>query len=95
MHESREQKRDKRRRRLGQVEGADRRVVDVAKQEVVDGSVPVARVLVPRDAVPPVTVEAAVGEAGEFGENIEDAFLIVIVSTCALYVGECRGDLPR
>lgn len=43
----------------------------MAQQEGVHGPVPVARVLVPRCAVPPVGVEAAVGEEGEFGQHIE------------------------
>ena len=46
-------------------------MVDVAEEEVVDGPVPVARVLVPADGVPPVAVEAAVGEAGELREHVE------------------------
>lgn len=49
-------------------------MVDVAQEEVMDGPVPVARELVPGDRVPPVGVEAAVGEEGEFGEDVEDAF---------------------
>lgn len=49
----------------------NRRVVDVPKQESVHGAVPVARILVPRDRVPPLGVESAVGEVGEFGEDIE------------------------
>lgn len=49
-------------------------MVDVSEEEVVHGTVPVASVLVPRYAVPPVAVEASVREAGEFGEDVEDAF---------------------
>lgn len=36
--------------------------------------VPVARKLVPGYGVPPVRVEAAVCEVGDFGEEVEDAF---------------------
>ena len=71
MHKRRQQEGDKGGFELAEAQGRDGRVVDVAEQEVVDGAVPVARVLVPRDAVPPVAVEAAVGEEGEFGEDVE------------------------
>lgn len=49
-------------------------MVDVAEEEVVDWTVPVACELVPGDGVPPVGVEAAVGEEGELREDVEDAF---------------------
>lgn len=49
-------------------------MVDVPQEEVVHWAVPVACELVPGDGVPPVGVEAAVGEVGEFGEDVEDAF---------------------
>ena len=45
----------------------------MAKQEVMHGPVPVARVLVPGHTIPPVAVEAAVREAREFGEHVEHA----------------------
>nr|POF15644.1 hypothetical protein CFP56_48838 [Quercus suber] len=56
-----------------EAKGGDAAVVDVAEEEVVHGTVPVARVLVPGDRVPPVAVKAAVGEAGELREHVEDA----------------------
>ena len=56
------------------MESADAAVVDVAEQEVVHGTIPVARVLIPGHGVPPVAVEAAVGEACDFGQDVEDAF---------------------
>lgn len=49
-------------------------MVDVTKKEVVDWTVPVACELIPAYAVPPVRVEAAVGEVGEFCQEVEDAF---------------------
>ena len=48
--------------------------VDVAAEEVVDGDVPLAGELEPVDAVPPVGVELAVGEAGDFREGAQDVF---------------------
>lgn len=53
------------------MEGADGGMVDVAQEEVVHGAIPVARKLVPRGAVPPVGVEATVGEHGQLSEDIE------------------------
>ena len=53
------------------MQGGDGRVVDVAEEEVVNGAIPVAGKLVPGDAVPPVGIEAAVGEESEFGEEVE------------------------
>lgn len=38
------------------------------------GLVPGACVLVPGGGVPPVRVETAVGEVGEFGEEVEEGF---------------------
>ena len=43
----------------------------MAQEESVHGAVPIARELVPRGAVPPIGVEATVGKAGEFGEDVE------------------------
>lgn len=74
MHQRRQQKSHKRRRIARQVESADAAVVDVSEQEFVHGPVPVARVLVPGHGVPPVAVETTVGEARDFGEDVEDAF---------------------
>jgi hypothetical protein len=52
----------------------DAGVIDVSKEEIMHGTVPVAGVLVPGYAIPPVAVEASVCETGEFGEDVEDAF---------------------
>jgi hypothetical protein len=46
----------------------------MAKEKVVHWSVPVACKLIPGDAVPPVCVEAAIREIGEFRQEIEDTF---------------------
>ena len=46
-----------------------RGAVDVSPQEAIDGHVPLARKLHPVRAVPPVRVEMAVGEAGDFSER--------------------------
>lgn len=51
-----------------------RGAVDVAAQEGVDGNIPLARKLHPVGRVPPVGVEVAVGEAGDFGKGAEDVF---------------------
>ena len=71
MHDGAEEESDECGSRAGDVQGGDGGMVDVAEEEVVDGDVPVARELVPGDGVPPVGVEAAVGEVGEFGEEVE------------------------
>lgn len=44
----------------------------MAEEEIVHRSVPIAGELVPGDAVPPICVESAVGEVGEFREEIEN-----------------------
>lgn len=46
-------------------------MVDVTEEEDVDGLVPGARVLIPGSGVPPVRVETAVGEVGEFCQQIQ------------------------
>lgn len=46
-------------------------MVDVSEEEVVNGAIPVASELVPGGGIPPVGVEAAVGEHCQFGEDIE------------------------
>lgn len=46
----------------------------MAAEEVVHRDIPLARELEPVEAVPPVGVEAAVAEAGDFGEGAEDVF---------------------
>lgn len=51
-----------------------RRRVHVTAEEMVHGDIPLARELEPVEAVPPVGVEAAVGEARDFGESAEDVF---------------------
>jgi len=59
---------------LGQVEKRYRRVVDVAQQEVVYRTVPVARVLVKGYTIPPGAVESAVTETCHFSEHVQKAF---------------------
>jgi hypothetical protein len=49
-------------------------MVDVAKEEVVDWSVPIAGELIPRNAVPPICVKATVREVGEFCEKVQNTF---------------------
>ena len=49
-------------------------MIDVPKQEIVNGTIPVTGVLVPSDGIPPVTVEPAIGEACHFGQDVENAF---------------------
>ena len=34
-------------------------------------TIPIPRELIPRDAIPPIRVEAAVGEVGELGKNVK------------------------
>lgn len=46
-------------------------MVDVSEEEVVNGAIPVASELVPGRGIPPVGVEAAVGEHCQFREDIE------------------------
>lgn len=46
----------------------------MAEKEIVRRGIPLASVVIPRLAVPPVAVEAAVGEAREFSQDVEDAF---------------------
>ena len=49
-------------------------MIDMAKEEVVYRSVPVAGILVPSYRVPPVSIETAIGETCHFREYVEDAF---------------------
>lgn len=65
---------DERRNLLVDLERGDGGMIDVPQEKVVHGPVPIARELVPGHRVPPVGVEAAVGEEGELGEDVEDAF---------------------
>lgn len=51
--------------------GAARRAVHVPTEEVVHGDVPLAGELEPVQRVPPVGVELAVGEAGDFRKGAE------------------------
>lgn len=51
-----------------------RRRVDVSAEERVHGDVPLAGEFHPVCRVPPVCVEVAVAEAGDFGEGAEDVF---------------------
>ena len=57
-------------------------MVDVPQQEDVHRLVPVPCVLVPGHRVPPVGVETAVGEVGEFGEEVEQGFEEDVPNTC-------------
>lgn len=59
-----EKESDERSGLLVDVHRADGGVVDVAQQEVMDRTVPVAGELVPGNAVPPVGVEATIGKVG-------------------------------
>lgn len=52
----------------------DRRVVNVSEEEIVNWAVPIASELIPGSRVPPRFVETSIGIAGQFGEEIEDAF---------------------
>lgn len=65
---------ERRHGRKGSAHGSARRRVHVTAKEVVHGNVPLARELEPVEAVPPVGVEAAVGEACNFGKSAEDVF---------------------
>lgn len=65
---------ERRHGREGSAHGGARRRVHVAAEEVVYGNIPLARELEPIEAIPPVGVEAAVGEACDFGEGAEDVF---------------------
>ena len=49
-------------------------MVNMTQQEIVYRTVPVARKLVPRHAVPPIGIETAVREVGELREEVENAF---------------------
>lgn len=46
-------------------------MVDMAKEEVVNWAIPVASELVPGRGIPPVGVEATVGEHCQFRKDIE------------------------
>lgn len=48
--------------------------VHVPQEEVVDGDIPFAAELEPVEGIPPVGVESAVRETGDFGEGAEDVF---------------------
>lgn len=70
MGQGRDKESESRGRGLGEAHAA-RRGVDVTLQEVVDGDVPGAREGQPVAAVPPVGVEAAVGEARRLREEVQ------------------------
>lgn len=55
-------------------------MVDVSEEEVVNGAIPVASELIPGRGIPPVGVEAAVGEHRQFREDIELSEIKVSVS---------------
>ncbi len=46
-------------------------MIHVSKKEVMHRTVPITGKLVPGYAIPPVRVEASVGETGEFRKNVE------------------------
>ena len=51
-----------------------RGTINMAAQEVVNGDIPLPRELEPVAGIPPVGVEVAVGEAGDFGKGAKDVF---------------------
>lgn len=55
-------------------------MVDVAEEEVVNRAIPVASELVPGRAIPPVSVEAAVGEHRQFRKDVELCEIEVSIS---------------
>ena len=63
-----------------------------------NGLVPGTGVLVPGGGVPPVRVKTAVGEVGEFGEEVEKGFEEDIPGSLACVVnrngGERMGGVP-
>lgn len=65
----------------------------MSQEEVVHRSVPVACELVPGDRVPPVGVEASVGEVGDFGEEVEDAFPDYVPGLWFVSGGGLRGEV--
>lgn len=75
VDQRRQEERDERSCRFRQPERRDRRVVDVPQQEMVDGPVPVPRVVVEAGTVPPQAVEIPRGEQCDFGEDVEHALL--------------------
>lgn len=74
MYQRRQQESYERCGFAGEMKRRDAGMVDMSKEEIMHGTIPVAGVLVPRHTIPPVAVEASVGETGEFGEDVEDAF---------------------
>lgn len=51
----------------------NRAVIDVSEKKVVDWTVPVASVLIPRDTIPPRIIETSVCKISEFREYVEDS----------------------
>jgi len=49
-------------------------VIYVSEEEVVDGSIPVSGILIPRNAIPPIAIKATIRKSRELGEDIETAF---------------------
>ena len=68
--------------REGSAHGGARRRINVATEEVVHGDIPLARELEPVEAVPPVGVEAAVGEACDFtmADGVQDSLVRAIIA---------------
>jgi hypothetical protein len=48
-------------------------MIHVSEQEIVNWPIPVASILVPGNAIPPITVETSVGETCELRQNIQTA----------------------
>ena len=71
MHARREEERHKSGGATFEVEGRDGGMICETKEEGVHGRVPVSRELAPVGRVPPVRVEAAIGEEGELREGIK------------------------
>lgn len=71
MDTGREQEGHQRGGATGQAERRDRCMIDMAEEKIVDRPVPVSRELVPRGRIPPVRVEASIGEAGQLGQDVE------------------------
>jgi len=72
VHESTKQEGDHGSGAAGNMPGGDAAMVDVPEEEAVHGLIPVAGKSIPGRGIPPGAVEAAVGEEGEFGEDVED-----------------------
>jgi len=72
VHDSTKQEGDHGGRATGNMPGGDTTMVDVPEEEAVHRLIPVAGEGVPGRGIPPGAVEAAVGEEGEFGQDVQD-----------------------